>query len=384
MKKALVFLILLAVSNAAQASDFNEACYLARYPDVLVNWVYRGSPALQHWLQFGAKEHRIPDCSGDPSPIASPAMSIVTPPYPNQMTIKSKPVDGSNIELTSFPVEFGGAFASLKWNGVEFINHHDRGRELQSASHFDEHGECYNPTEAGTYSDRLTSSSQVLEAIASYSSLSLKTHPAFWLYGKRVGGGCKFGAQVSAPQQSNHVFNKIVQMNYDGDPQVIDYRVQYQNLAGFPKKLGVYEALTGYLTTDFQRVMSVQMSTGVLIEENGFQPISGAGVGNGATFLRRDNKFDPIIVSNAAGTHAMGILFPTQELHGAFDGYQVWKFPGASGAGGDGTVKWNAAIFENSSNQPQRSFRILLVIGTVANVHEKLKSLALKHGFQSQ
>src|SRR4051794_1659541 len=38
-----------------------------------------------------------------------------------------------------------GAIASLTWNGMEFIDQLDHGRELQSASSFEDLGECYNP-----------------------------------------------------------------------------------------------------------------------------------------------------------------------------------------------------------------------------------------------
>jgi len=47
-----------------------------------------------------------------------------------------------------------GAIDSLKWDGVEFIDSHDHGRQLQSAISADVNGvfhvECYNPTEAGS------------------------------------------------------------------------------------------------------------------------------------------------------------------------------------------------------------------------------------------
>ena len=50
-----------------------------------------------------------------------------------------------------------GAIHSLTWNGCEFINSTDHGRQLQSASNFDAgsriKNETYNPTEAGSRFD---------------------------------------------------------------------------------------------------------------------------------------------------------------------------------------------------------------------------------------
>jgi hypothetical protein len=46
-----------------------------------------------------------------------------------------------------------GAIDSLTWNGKEFINSWDHGRQLQTAAFIEKFGECYNPTEAGSSSD---------------------------------------------------------------------------------------------------------------------------------------------------------------------------------------------------------------------------------------
>src|SRR3982751_3635344 len=52
-----------------------------------------------------------------------------------------------------------GAIHSLTWDGKEFIDSHDHGRQLQSAASFDcgsskeFWAECFNPTEAGSRTD---------------------------------------------------------------------------------------------------------------------------------------------------------------------------------------------------------------------------------------
>src|SRR4051812_46537247 len=72
-----------------------------------------------------------------------------------------------------------GAIYSLVWNGHEFINHTDMGRELQSAVTYDGLGEAYNPTEAGARRDWDSSSSLLLHADTS-GALSTDTAMAYW------------------------------------------------------------------------------------------------------------------------------------------------------------------------------------------------------------
>ena len=67
----------------------------------------------------------------------SPNSSISAKVYGSQLTISTS-------------ARLAGAIGSLTWNGIEFINQDDHGRELQSASSFDGLGECFNPTEAGS------------------------------------------------------------------------------------------------------------------------------------------------------------------------------------------------------------------------------------------
>ena len=63
----------------------------------------------------------------------------------------------SEIRITTTS-RLAGAIHSLTWNGREFIDSFDHGRQLQSACSFnlgqkEFHAECFNPTEAGSRSD---------------------------------------------------------------------------------------------------------------------------------------------------------------------------------------------------------------------------------------
>src|SRR5437868_1079783 len=49
--------------------------------------------------------------------------------------------------------QFGGAVSSIKWNGKEYINNYDHGRQLQVNMQFFNRYCCYNPYEAGSFDD---------------------------------------------------------------------------------------------------------------------------------------------------------------------------------------------------------------------------------------
>src|SRR5689334_20638859 len=66
---------------------------------------------------------------------------------------------GSSEIVITTTDRLAGAIHSLTWNGKEFIDSHDHGRQLQSACSFDcasgkdFWAECFNPTEAGARAD---------------------------------------------------------------------------------------------------------------------------------------------------------------------------------------------------------------------------------------
>lgn len=91
----------------------------------------------------------------------------------------SAPALGSTISISTSS-RLAGAIGSLTWNGKEFINQDDHGRELQSASAFDGLGECFNPTEAGSLADNATSTSILIGLEAVGNNLQTTSQMAFW------------------------------------------------------------------------------------------------------------------------------------------------------------------------------------------------------------
>jgi hypothetical protein len=75
-----------------------------------------------------------------------------------------------------------GAVCSLVYDGQEFVNDHDHGRQLQVAWFYNDLDEAYNPTEAGSDKDGVgpRSTSQLVTVQANGNSLQTVNHPAHW------------------------------------------------------------------------------------------------------------------------------------------------------------------------------------------------------------
>jgi hypothetical protein len=195
--------------------------------------------------------------------------------------------------------DLGGAIYSLTWKKKEFLNSSDHGRELQSASSFDDLGEAYNPTEAGASRDRLHSTSAVRSLITAGNVLEGETQMAFWR------GGL-----------SEHVLRRKITIGFEGIPNVIQHLVTFI----VPEKhaSAVFEALTGYMPPEFSRFYSYDPATRTLShlsDDPGEQPL-------------------PVILATENGEYAMGVYSPhPAAVRGG--GYGRWRFQA------ERVVKWN-------------------------------------------
>lgn len=137
-------------------------------------------------------------------------------------------VGDSEIVITTTE-RLAGAIHSLIWNGKEFIDSHDHGRQLQSAANFDAgsrfSGETFNPTEAGSRRDGAGpwSTSRLLQLVATRNSLQTTNHMAFWLAPGETSGG---RPAKNTTLLSNHLLTKRVTIGDRDLPQV-----QYDVLA---------------------------------------------------------------------------------------------------------------------------------------------------------
>lgn len=263
----------------------------------------------------------------------------------------------SEIVITT-TARLAGAIDSLTWDGQEFINSHDHGRQLQSACAFDltptAGSETYNPTEAGSRNDGVSTNttSRVLELVASGNHLRTKTQMAFWLA----------PGQLSSKQParntntlSNYVLTKDVTIGVGRWPQALDYNVTFTLPANVRHTSAQFEALTGYMPPEFNTFWQFNKTTGKL------EPLS-----DGPGEIQ-----NPVVLATADGKHAMGIFSPPQaQADTTGPSYGRWRFTR------ERVVKWNC-VFRVRNAQGIRSgnysYRMIVPIGTLTQVEAMLR-----------
>ncbi len=254
-----------------------------------------------------------------------------------------------------------GAIHSLTWNGREFIDSADHGRQLQSASNFDVGGpfvpEVFNPTEAGSVSDGAgpISSSKLLSLTAADGELRTKSQMAFWL-----APGEKSAGQPAKNNSilSNHLLAKRVHIGHGKLDQAIEYDVTFTVPEGERHTYAQFEAVTGYMPPEFERFWKFENANGKLVKLD-----DGPG-----------EQSQPIVLATKDGQFAMGIYSPDQPSKGYEQaGYGRFRFAEAK------VVKWNSVfrLRDPAGIKPgDYTFRNFVCVGTLQKVRRMLALLA--------
>ncbi len=203
------------------------------------------------------------------------------------------PAGPSDIVITTTS-RLAGAIHSLTWNGREFIDSNDHGRQLQSAANFDAGKpfipEVFNPTEAGSCRDGIgpTSSSRLLNLKAIGRELETTTQMAFWL---APGEESEGHPAVNDRVLSDHRLRKRVVIGHGQFPHAIEYDVTFTIPPSEKHTLAQFEALTGYMPPEFEKFWTFDPETGemTLLDD-------GPG-----------EQSKPVVFSTADGQFAMGI-----------------------------------------------------------------------------
>jgi hypothetical protein len=268
----------------------------------------------------------------------------------------------SDIVITTTS-RFAGAIGSLTWNGREFIDSADHGRELQSAASFDFGPdsfkpfipETFNPTEAGSRDDgaKPTSTSRLRSIRAAGDTLETTTQMAFWLQpGEKSAGHL---ARNLTPL-SDHLISKRVQIGYKQWPHAIRYDVTFTMPAGEPHEYAQFEALTGYMPAQFDHFWKFNAASKQL------EPLDD-GPGEIA---------QPVVLATADGKFAMGVYSPEQPSPGfAKSGYGRFKFEHAK------VVKWNCVFRLRQPAAGEHRFTMFTLVGTLEDVRETIAGLKL-------
>lgn len=255
-----------------------------------------------------------------------------------------------------------GAVHSVTWNGKEFIDSLDHGRQLQSACAFDCKdrksfwAEAYNPTEAGSRKDGAgpRSSSELVEIRAEKNRLETTTRMAFWLAPNETSPGPK-GAKYPAKNKtvlSDVTLKKTVVVGTNDSPHLIDYRATFVVPPSEEHTFAQFEAVTGYMPAEFAVFRTFDPSTGKLA------PLDD---GPGEQRL-------PVVFSTKDDRFAMGVWSPDPK-----PGYGRFRFEKEK------VVKWNCVFRVSDPNgvKPgEYSYRMFVAVGTLANVTDALAAAA--------
>lgn len=278
-------------------------------------------------------------------------------------TIRNKA--GSSEIVVTTTDRLAGAVHSLTWGGMEFIDSHDHGRQLQSAASFgrgspkDFWAECFNPTEAGSRADGAgeKSSSKLLRFRAEGAELTATTRMAFWLApGEKSSGRPALNEAVL----SDHLVTKRVRIGYEKLANVLEYAVTFAVPKGERHTYAQFEALTGYMPAGFGRFWKFRPDTGEL------ETLSdGPG-----------EQEHPVVLSTEKGGHAMGVFSPDQPSRGYEKaGYGRFRFRAEK------VVKWNCVFRvrdENGVAAGEHPFRVFVAVGSLEDVRRALVALVAK------
>ncbi|WP_298867261.1 hypothetical protein [uncultured Gimesia sp.] len=290
-----------------------------------------------------------------------PLQSVFAEMPPNGNAVIRRKAGPSEIVITTTN-RLAGAIDSLTWNGKEFIDSYDHGRQLQSAASFNLGStdpfwaERYNPTEAGSRLDGAgkTSSSKLLSLRAQGAELQTTSRMAFWLApGQKSSGRLALNNKIL----SDHLITKKVRIGYKKLDNVIEYQATFTVPKNEQHNYAQFEALTGYMPEEFEKFWTFRPANGKL------EPLSdGPG----------EQKF-PVVLSTNNGQYAMGIFSPDQPSKGYEQaGYGRFRFNAAK------VVKWNCAFRVRNKQEikpGKYSFRMFVAVGTREDVRRALASL---------
>lgn len=187
---------------------------------------------------------------------------------------------GGESPVVTLGRRFGGSVVSLYYRGVEYVNNHDGmnridyGRQLQSAVHYREAGECFNPTEAGGRydKDKPSSSSRLVSverpqpnAIVTQAEMAFFMGPGE----EKILKGKKICTALNKDVRAGYLLKRTLQVGVDGFPGVIYYQTQF--VAPVVEPSARYVPAVIHTPTNFTRAFSVdaQANTKEFVGQNG-------------------------------------------------------------------------------------------------------------------
>jgi hypothetical protein len=283
---------------------------------------------------------------------------------------------GNEVVQLGTSARFGGAIDSLVYDGKEYINNADHGRQMQVAYSLDGHNEALMPTEAGNNRDGHgpTSTSQLVGVGVKDGAVSTTVHPAYWLEpGEPAGGynGPNAPTAVNTTEVSPDTMTKDVKVGVGGRPNVIQYDSHIQ--LAEPHDRAYVEAPTTYLNHEFEKHYRFDPATG---ESREYPRVRSEKPGPNGFNDEAGNV--PLIVSTPDGKHAMAIWSPDEaraDLQYRLHQFDFTQEPWTGGSPEHNSTKLGVT-FGMSGGVPQDiRTRTYAIVGTVEEVKARLQEL---------
>jgi len=271
----------------------------------------------------------------------------------------------------------GGTTWRWYWNGVQFLNHGDYGREIQGAFYFGT--SLLNPNEAGDFmtfgylDQSLKHGSPVLQFQNQGNTQITRSVPLDW-------DPTQYGGDQDHPViWDSLVLGKDLTLNF----QTLGAVAKYTTHLTIPSAThGTLQDPAGYLLSSFNRFWTYDAQSKALQEVTSAMP-SGCTANTITTFggYAFFADFGGVIMSDASGTNAMGIYGVSAERGGSLTYLAMWKFycwgDGPSETASD-TTAWSAA-YGNGNDvifpAGESTYNVYLITDSVQNVVARMDNL---------
>jgi len=271
----------------------------------------------------------------------------------------------------------GGAISELTWNGKQFVNNYDYGRQIQSAFNLSNVAEYDNPTEAGSkygcpgvVDASYAQGSPIDYVTHSGSTLMTRTFPLQWKP-ENWGGG------IDNPVMWGGTIEKDVTLNFltTYDAHVIKYVSTIDVPSSDASTTGDWEAVTAYLTGDFNKLYAFDAVNNVRVDKT-------STVSNNSCLDAPNQDLRPdaggVINATSNGNYALGVY---RKKSGGFNHFALCKFLNGGGNGkyDENTTKWSVLGLREVAGVPagESTETVYLIVGTLADVEATMRDMYL-------
>lgn len=248
----------------------------------------------------------------------------------------------------NFKPGFGTAITELRYRGFQYLNNSDHGRSLQSAVSFDGRGECYNPTEAGSWRGaEVQDTSKVILKNKFYSLEYMG-----WWY--NPGDSCLNEGLLAKYPKTSVTSDYLLAKKYNIKGNTLDINTTFYSPRDH--ETATFEALTAYVPSwIFDSIERYDP------KDKTSYPYSRMG----------EDRF-PVILYSTFYPVAIGIYsYDLPEYYGPdLVGYGAFKFP-ESKVNKLNCVFRKTKVRENSSH----SFNCKVILGTLKEVRDTISTL---------